>query len=135
MLVEDDRAKVTDFGMSRAMSTASKTPQEAGTTQEAGGSKTHTVELPGSGLAVEVPRLTHTPSNEVMTATGIGTVQWLAPEIVANEVDKSRKYDNVRGDARGRQTAIQSFYVFEQQHMHVEYSQLVDVYAFAIIMW
>jgi len=74
-------------------------------------------------------------TSAMMTVVGIGTLEYMAPELCANEVDISHKFAAVSLDSRGRQVALQSYFAFQQGHSHMEYGQCVDVYALGIILW
>ena len=47
----------------------------------------------------------------------------------------SNKYDNIASDERGRQEALQSWYQLKESSGQIQYTQQVDVYAFAITMF
>jgi len=120
---ETSRAKVADFGMAKS-----------------GGSD-------GRGRNSEWqqyynwadPLMLRTNEDLLMTQQGIGTVQWMAPELCANEVAISNKYQEVvdvseNKTSQQRQVALQSFYSFQAARSRMEYTQGVDVYAFGVML-
>jgi serine/threonine protein kinase len=47
----------------------------------------------------------------------------------------SRKFDATKKDPRGRSAALESYRAFRDGSKNTEYSQMVDVYAFAVVMY
>jgi len=74
--------------------------------------------------------------NKHMTAQ-CGTPEWMAPELAKVSLDVKKKYRGVdtHTEAKSRQAALQSFYAFQKKCHQVQYSRMVDVYAYAITMF
>lgn len=111
----DGRAKVADFGMSRACSERDTSPQETG--EEAN---------PDTGGHFTV----------LMTGAA-GTAPWMAPELCQNEVAIDNKLASVKtnSNSSNRASLLASFANFQAEHKVIEYGASVDVYAFGITMW
>ena len=72
----------------------------------------------------------------LLTATNVGTPQFMAPELCANIVQVLEKQKNLSQDARGRTHAMQSFAAFREAREHIAYNaQQVDIYAFGCTMY
>ena len=81
-------------------------------------------------------QMTEVNSSSLLTATNIGTPQFMAPELCTNLVQVWDKHDQVRTDSRGRNHALKSFVAFRQSREHMAYNaQQVDIYAFGCTMY
>jgi serine/threonine protein kinase len=59
----------------------------------------------------------------------------LQPELCEHALEVSQKFDATRTDPRGRSAALESYRAFRDANKSTEYSQMVDVYAFAVMMF
>ena len=113
---ESGRAKVADFGVSRAVDEDSATD-----------------------VAMDQDLSAASPAGEsLMTAFDVGTPEYLAPELCTNQVHVWERRKYVPKDVRDptHKEAMASFQKFHGQRQQISYSgQQVDIYAFAIIMW
>ena len=120
---------MVDFGMARSLNSSAEPVDD--------------VISPSSG-----------PTAAFMTAQ-CGTLEWMAvchdcflswsvltssclcpqPELCERALEVSRKFDATRKDPRGRAAALESYRAFRDGSKNTEYSQMVDVYAFAVVMY
>jgi len=110
----DGRAKVADFGMSRACNNN-----------------------PG-GATGTADNKTSRPQQSTVLMTGMaGTAPWMAPELCQNEVAIDEKFASIKSQfsPRNRASLMESFAIFQADHQVVEYGASVDVYAFGVTMW
>jgi len=116
------RAKVADFGTTRpAVELSFKGPQ-------------YCEEIPKDS-----PLLKATENGVMMTAMGIGTPQFLAPEIASNYVtveDNLKALKEKSACTPTHRAQIQEkMHSFRRQHDQLEYSMAVDTYAHGILMF
>ena len=116
------RAKVADFGMSTSMDN----DDEARRTTT---SSTSTTSLLSDVAASPI-------QHRYMTAQ-CGTPEWMAPELAKVALNVKKKYEGVNSHAEteSRNAALRSFYAFQEKNQQVQYSRMVDVYAYAITMF
>ena len=112
------RAKVADFGMSTSLEEDDDSARSS--------SSSLTTSLLGDVSQAPI-------QHKFMTAQ-CGTPEWMAPELAKVALDVKMKYQGV-SEAESRAAALRSFYAFQEERKQVQYSRMVDVYAFAITMY
>lgn len=127
--LQDWRAKVTDFGMSRAIGKRTKSKRHRATDllHNVASVVWHHAEEEGES---DMKR-TRSYDTTYMTAQ-CGTAQWMAPELCEVEVAIRAKLDDAKA---GDKASMMSFYRFENEHKQAEYGQPIDCYAFGVMLW
>ena len=59
----------------------------------------------------------------------------LQPELCEAELSIQDKYDTIGDDPRRRSEALQSFMHFQTKNSKTDYSQMVDVYAYGLVLY
>lgn len=115
------RAKVADFGMSVSVEDAPP--------NRISSSGVHTSLLSDVGAAPVQPKF--------MTAQ-CGTPRWMAPELASPALKAYQKAEAIfshERHSRAEAQAKESYWQFQADNSLVQYTQMVDVYAFAITMF
>ena len=113
------RAKVADFGMSTSLD------DDDDVIHRSSSSSSTTSLLDGMSQA---------PIQHKYMTAQCGTPEWMAPELAKVALDVSQKYRGI-SEAESRAAALKSFHAFQEKRKQVQYSRMVDVYAFAITMY
>ena len=113
------RAKVADFGMSTSLDDDDDVIHRSS-------SSSSTTSL--------LDEMSQAPIQHKYMTAQCGTPEWMAPELAKVALDVSQKYRGI-SEAESRAAALKSFHAFQEKRKQVQYSRMVDVYAFAITMY
>ena len=79
------------------------------------------------------------PVDQRLMTAQCGTPQWMAPELCQVALGAKQRFrlipDHSEVGEAERRRALESFHRYQDDHKRVEYSQKVDVYAYAITMY
>jgi len=132
------RAKVADFGMARASNKTPETPNKRVIRWPSFGGHTASSTEFEPKVAASQPRNDYNSSGSAMMTAAVGTPQWMAPELCANEVHIAHLWEEVQHSPAGskeRARRVKTAQEYTAKHKQVEYGIAVDVYAFGIIMY
>ena len=113
------RAKVADFGMSTSLDDDDDVILRSS-------SSSSTTSL--------LDEMSQAPIQHKYMTAQCGTPEWMAPELAKVALEVSQKYRGI-SEAESRATALKSFHAFQEKRKQVQYSRMVDIYAFAITMY
>ena len=113
------RAKVADFGMSTSLDDDDDVIHRSS-------SSSLTTSL--------LDEMSQAPIQHKYMTAQCGTPEWMAPELAKVALEVSQKYRGI-SEAESRATALKSFHAFQEKRKQVQYSRMVDIYAFAITMY